>query len=133
MRKDGSTHISYQSGFSLVEALIAMLVLSVLALGMAHSTILAYKIEKRNLRNSVAQELAVRKMEELAAINPAFLDGNDSASETVTSDGIPYTRTTSVTVNDDNSRTVTISVAGARAELGGTATIANTFALWGRN
>lgn len=123
-----------EGGFSLVEVMVAILILSVISLGSAYCTIMSLKVEKRNVRNAVAQELAVQKMEELAAMNPSSLSSANSVTESnVTYKNISYTRTTSISVNADNSRSITVTVNGNNSSLGGSASISTTYALWGRS
>jgi type II secretory pathway pseudopilin PulG len=117
----------------MMEVLVAIGVLGIVALSTSYSTIVAYKIMKRNRRNAIAHQLCLEKMEQLAAVSPALLSDADDLTETpVTVDNVNYIRQTDVTVNSDNSRTVTVSVT---PEVSGRAkgiTLTNSFPLWGR-
>lgn len=125
---------SNQRGMTLVEVLVALVLLSVVPLGLTYSSILSYKVIHRNQRHSVASQLALDRMEDLAATNPANLnDTFDETENNVVVDGASFTRITEVTLNADNSRTVLVTVTGNEASLGGRATVSSTFALWGTN
>lgn len=121
-----------QKGFLLIEVLVAVLLLSIASLSILQSTLMSYKTVIRNQRNSLAQQIALEKMEELAAENPANLgDGFDATEAELVYDSVPFTRVTDVTVNADNSRSVVVTVLANETSLGGTATLSNNFALWG--
>jgi len=124
--------IRQDRGFLLIEVLVAVLLLSIASLSILQSTVMSYKTVIRNQRNSLAQQIALEKMEELAGENPANLgDGFDATETGLVYDDISFTRVTEVTVNSDNSRTVVVSVAATETELGGEMTLSNNFALWG--
>lgn len=123
-----------EKGFSLIEVLVGFSILSVVALNITYSSILSYKITKRNIRNSIASQLAHERMEDLAAVSPANLgDTYDETESDLEVENISFTRVTEVTVNADNSRSVTVTVTANAEELGGAAEVSNTFALWGTN
>ena len=123
---------SAQRAFTLIETLLAVSLLSVAAMGVAMSAIESQRITKRNLRNSYAAQLALEKMEQLAATDPSTLSSLSNSTETsLTKDNVAFTRQTTIVVNADASRTVTVSVTGNQASLGGQSTFTDTFPLWG--
>jgi Tfp pilus assembly protein PilV len=120
------------AGLTMIEVLVALMLLSITSLSIAVATISAIKQTRRSERNSYATHLAFRKLEELASIDPSNLtDSYDASESNLTVDSISYTRTTDVTVNADNSRTVSVTVAPVNASRGKTVTYQSTFALWG--
>ena len=119
-------------GFSLIEVLVAMALLSVVMLSLSYNVIVSYRLMKRNERNSIAQQLAFEKMEQLAAVRPLSLSSANDLTETKVRSNISFTRTTTVLVNTDTSRTVTVSVNNNVHSLGGSASVTNTFVSWVR-
>ena len=126
--------MSYRSetAFSLLEVMAAILLLSITTLGITRSTILSYRTGLRNERNGIALQLALQKMEDMAGVNPVTLsDANDAVETPLVIENLRFNRVTNVTVNGDNSRTVSVVVNSNKPELGGHAELENTFALWG--
>src|SRR4051812_39628763 len=93
-----------EQGFSLIEGLVAIVILSIVSLHVAHSTIYSYKAIRRNERNSIAAQLAALKMEQLEGITPKNLTAANGGTESIVQDGINYTRTATIVVNADKSR-----------------------------
>jgi prepilin-type N-terminal cleavage/methylation domain-containing protein len=121
-------------GFSVVECLVAMLILAVGALAVAHSTTQAWVLGKRSVRMSYANQLASSKLEELTALNPSSLSESNNTSETgLLYRGVLFNRNTTIVTNPDGSRTVTITVAPQVAHLGSQVTLENTFRQWGNS
>ncbi|NMC64511.1 MAG: prepilin-type N-terminal cleavage/methylation domain-containing protein [SAR324 cluster bacterium] len=119
-------------GFSLIEVMATILILAVTGLAIARSTIVSYRIMHRNERNAIALQLALQAMEEYATLSPVTLSAsNDRSEPLVIYNNMKFARTSTVTVNGDNSRTVSIVVTPVDSELGGAATLTNTFPLWG--
>ncbi|WKZ56850.1 MAG: prepilin-type N-terminal cleavage/methylation domain-containing protein [Bdellovibrionota bacterium] len=124
---------SGQCGFSIIECMVALTVLAIGALGVARSISNTLSVSKRTMRHSIAMQLASERLEELAAVDPQSLDETDNSAEAdMLVDNITFSRTTTVVVNDDQSRTVTVTVAGSVAELGGGVTLSATYPLWGQ-
>jgi Tfp pilus assembly protein PilV len=116
------------------EALVAMLLLSILGLGMAKSMILAIHTIRRSDRNAVALQLAQRKMEEFAMVNPSSLtNANDQTESNLQVRNMAFTRSSDVTVNSDASVTVLVTVSPSVAGRGKTVALTSTFPVWGLN
>lgn len=129
-RTDGSIH--GESGFSIVEALVAIVLLAIVGLASAKNSIMSMSTLKRSMRNSIATQLAVEKLEELGSIDPINLDATDNLVEAaVTQDNISFNRTTTIVVNADQSRSITVVVAANDENLGGSYTATSRFSLWG--
>lgn len=119
------------NGFTLIEVLVAIVLVAIVSLTTTYSTINAYALYNHSTRAAFARQLAFSAMEELAARNPNTLDQSDSSVESDLRIGeVSYTRNISIVVNDDGSRTVTVAVVNNRTS-SITAQFSNTFALWG--
>jgi type II secretory pathway pseudopilin PulG len=122
-----------QIGFSLLESLLVMWLLSIASLGLAYGTIGAFRQVDRVKRNQLAMQLATSRLEQLSAANPLSL-GTGSTTETgVVLKNVSFSRVTTVAVNADQSRSVSVVVTGEQAVFGGRATMSTTFSLWGSN
>ena len=121
-----------EAGTGLIDVLVAMLLLSFLGASLSSSTNLSFSAFKRAKRQSLASQLAIETLESLAATNPANLDDADDLVETgISRESVTFNRTTDVTVNADGSRTVTVTVTGAKSKLGGSASYTSTYPMWG--
>lgn len=118
-------------GFGLLEILVSIVIMGLISLGLAYSMATSFKVSNRTVHHAVAAQLAQETMEDYFSIDPQSLDDTDDFTDTVTYDGDSYTRTVDITVNTDRSRTVEISIIGVNSLLGGSATVSNSFALWG--
>lgn len=123
-----------QQGFTLLEVLIALLILGIVGMGLAGNTIASLQIVKKTTTNYQASNLALSKIEELSACNPTMLGPSfNSVEPHVSSPGTPmtFTRTTTVTINTaDQSRTVNVVVRSNSSAMPTTAKFTTTFALW---
>lgn len=128
---DPAKQIDGESGFFLLEAVIMMLLLSLLAFGLAQSTQLALLIRGKSARHATAMEIATDKMEELAGADPASLGEGSDSEETVLRNGKSFVCSVDVTVNEDQSRSITVEVRGLTERFGGSARVGTTLALWG--
>ena len=122
-----------QAGFSLLEVLTGISILLVMSLGVAQSSIMSLSTYKRTVRHSLAQQLAIEKLEEFAHKNPTTYDASDSATENnLIESYVKFDRTTTITVGADGSRTVLVTVVAAKSDLGGYASYQSNFPLWGQ-
>ena len=123
-----------EAGISLLEVLVALVVLAIISMGVAVSTGRSYSLAKRAIREEIASELARSKLEELLAVDPSSLSAASSLSETgLVSSGISFFRNTVVTVNADNSRHISVTVAPTESDRGKSVTFQQTVSLWGVN
>jgi prepilin-type N-terminal cleavage/methylation domain-containing protein len=119
-----------QQGVSIIEVLVSMVILSIVALATCNNTIKGFVFFKRVARQSYASQLALDRLETLAARDPSTLTSADSSTESqLNYRNVQFERTTTVTVNADNSRTVSVVVSSAA--LGGHASFATTFSARG--
>ena len=125
-------HQRRESGFSIMEVMVAIVLLAFIGLASARNSIMSMSTLKRSIRNSIATQLAIEKIEELGSVDPTTLDSTDNSSETgITQDNISFSRTTTILVNADLSRSVTVVVAPNDENLGGSYTATSRFPLWG--
>lgn len=130
--KAAPRHDFRSSGFSIVECLVAVAILGIAALAASKGTIASYSYSKRSLRQSIATQLAEEKLEEYAATDPSLLTAASGLAEPyVTSGNVVYSRVSTVTVNADASRTVTVVVTPRRIGVGTAVSLQATLALWG--
>ncbi len=117
--------------FSMVETLVSIVLLGIMALGVANSSIFSMKMAKRGERSSIAAQLALARLEEFASIDPSTLDDDfDENTTGIEVENISFTRNVDVTENADGSRTVTVTVFNEEESLGGRAIYSSTFFLW---
>src|SRR5690606_15219646 len=119
-----------QAGFSVVEVMFCVVLLGIVALGLSNASVIAIRANNISAHNSIAAQLAIERLEEFASSDPAFIVADTTLSETsIVRDGRAFDRTTSIIINPDRSRTVTVTVDSVALEDGGRTTISNTFAL----
>jgi len=121
---------SRDKGFTSIELLVAISILSIVALAVSINTVKSFVFLKRGIRTSYATELAQDKIEYFAAMDPTNLSSANNQTETnLVFNKVTFTRTSTVTSNSDGSRTVSVTVSGSHG-LGGRATMATTLPLW---
>ena len=122
-----------QTGMSLMSVLVAMVILSVVSLALSKNTIASLHIIKLTEVNYAASNLAVSKVEELAARNPIDLDDSfdDTENAVTTADlDITFTRVTDVTVNADDTRIVHVTVTSNSSVVNTTADFETSLSVW---
>lgn len=120
-----------EDGFTLLETMVAIALFSIVALGIAYNSITSYRSAKLAVRHSIASQLALAKIESLQAVDPATLDATDNSSESgLQHNNISFARSVAITVNADESRTVTVNVQ-TEDSAADAVTFSHTFALWG--
>lgn len=122
-----------ESGFGVIEALVCILLLSIMSAGIFASTRLSLRTTKLVEYNHIASSLATAKMEEIASINVSFITTANGGTESAVSwpgADATFTRVTTVVVNADNSRTVTVVVTANDTKFPTSVTFSNILALW---
>lgn len=121
-------------GFSLIEVLAAMLIISVISIGVHTSTVGALYTAKKTEINHAATSLVISKVEELSAIETKDLTAADGGTESNVAwpayTNLDFTRVTTIVVNADQSRTVTVSVSSNSTYIPTTVEFTTTFAVW---
>jgi len=119
-----------QRGVSLMEALVGMVLLAIIGLAITGSTIFFIKMRHKAMADALATQLALEKLEEFAAIDPANYSSGQSWSETVSRSGRNFTRESRVTVNSDDSRTFVVNISAEKITIGGEISMSNTYTPW---
>jgi len=122
-----------EAGFGLMEILVAISLMALVSLGIAANTMAALRIVKKTEVNYLASNLALSKIEELAAYEAADLDATFDGHETslaMSGTSITFSRTTTIIINADNSRTVTVVVASESPVVPTSVDFSTTYALW---
>lgn len=123
-----------ESGFSLPDVLASLLILSIAALALTKSTVTSLSSAKRGVRSAVASHLAHNRMEELLAVSPQSLTAAHAETATpLIERGMTFVRSTTLTIEDDGTRIVTVSVKPVPSELGSETTLNGVFPLWGKH
>ncbi|MCI5066015.1 prepilin-type N-terminal cleavage/methylation domain-containing protein [bacterium] len=127
------TVLDSEEGITLVEVLVATVLLSVMAAAAITNLTMALWTAQLTEVNFAANSLAISKVEELSAVDVDLLDASYNSTENNVqwSDlNIAFTRTTTVTVNGDSSRTVNVNVATSGSKIPTSVQFNTTFALW---
>ena len=131
--KNRSTKRSREAGFSMMEVLAAMTLLSIVGLAISNSMIVAIRFQKIAEVGNMAKNLAVSKAEELSGVQLTALSDTYDATENnlvVGSGKIKFTRVTNITVNSDGSRTVDVTVSSTSKYLPKAVKYTTRFAPW---
>lgn len=125
-----STRRRNESGVSLIELMVTVLLLTVIGAAATASTITYLHARKRAMNDSLALQLAQERIEEFAAVDPVRFSDGDSWTEIETRLGLAFTRVSTISLNADNSRTVVVQVSPNQETDGGSATISASFVPW---
>ena len=122
-----------QQGISLIEVLLALLLIGIISLGIAANTISSMHIQKKTEENYAASNLALSKVEQLSAIPVGQLSSANNLVENnlkVPGSNANFRRTTTVVVNADTSRTITVRVESVGTMLPTKVNFRTTFSMW---
>ena len=115
-----------------MDALVAMVLAAIVALGVMQSTLIAYRYSYQNESRAAAKELAIERLEEFAAQDPeTFVDGNQIVEASVTRNSMTFSRTTDFLIETDRTRLVTVTVDSATDKFPVSVELSRGFALWG--
>ena len=121
-----------EDGFLIMDALVAMVLAAIVALGVTQSTLIAYRYSYQNEARAAAKELAIERLEEFAAQDPeGFVDGNQIVETNVTRNSMTFTRTTDFVIEADRTRLVSVTVDSATDKFPVSVALSRGFALWG--
>ena len=129
----GSMPRNDQRGSSMLEVLVATLILAIIGLTVTLSAISGIRFQKVSEIGNIAMNLAVSKAEELSGVRIDLLTDSYDATESnllLTGHKISFKRVTDVTVNSDGSRTIAITVSSDSRYLPQPARYTTTFAPW---
>jgi type II secretory pathway pseudopilin PulG len=99
--------------FGLLEVLFAVVLIGIVATAVSLSVVSSAQTIKRTQVNYMASNAAISKIEEFAALDPESFDEGDSDTETnltISGSALSYTRETTIDINADGSRSVTVNV-----------------------
>ncbi len=116
-----------------MEVMVGMSIAAILSLAIANNTITSLRTAHRTEAHHAASRLASDKLEELAAIDSIVLDDTyDLTENSVSYPGInaTFTRVTDVTINADDTRSISVTVTSNNALLSAEVEFETTFALW---
>lgn len=108
-----SAEASSEAGFSLIEVLVSISIFAIASLGSYLSITTGLNVAKHTEVHYAASSLASSKLEEIASRDINSVDSSlNEVTHNVTWAGLDltFTRTTVVTVNADDSRTVSVTV-----------------------
>lgn len=113
--------------------LVTLSVAGIIALALAVNTISSLATMKQTEVNYAASNLALSKIELLTTREVSDIDSSLDEVEsnlTVTNLGIEFTRTTTVTVNADDTRTISVNVQSNHEKIPTSATFTTSLSLW---
>jgi type II secretory pathway pseudopilin PulG len=122
-----------EDGITLLEVLVAILLLGVVSMAIAVNTVNALHVAKKTHINYLASNLALSKIEQLAAYEASRLEESAGGTETgLTTAGtqLTFKRITTITVNDDRSRTISVRVESESPVVTTHVTFTSTFSVW---
>lgn len=105
-----SSRFQDQRGFSLIEVLVAMVILAVSFLALAESIILAYRLDRHAKVMALIREVASDGIEELATRSPGDINAQNATALVEPEPRIILRKDTVVVVNGDNSKAITVTV-----------------------
>jgi type IV pilus assembly protein PilV len=96
-----------KKGFTLLEVMIAMVILAIGLLGLASMHIMAIKGNSFGQQMTVASTMAQNQLEQLRQTTGTLVNGNDTVTD---QNGITYTRQWTVTLNSPQQGTTTVVI-----------------------
>lgn len=122
-----------QAGVSLLEVLVGLVLIAIAGIGATYSMITSLRVEKATQVHMAANSLASAKVEELTAVDTLDLDSTFNESDvvlTLPELQVEFSRSTTITVNSDQSRTIDVTVRSLSERLPTEANFTTRFALW---
>lgn len=122
-----------EGGFTILSVLVAVVLLAVVSLALSRNTMSSLRIMRLTEVNNAASNLAVSKIEEIAANDAANIDASLSDVENPLAYpgmSVTFTRTTNVVVNADNTRTISVQVASNHSALPTTVNFSTALSVW---
>jgi type IV pilus assembly protein PilV len=100
-------HLENRKGFTLLEVMIALVILAVGLLGLASLQIMAIKSNSYGQQMTVASTMAQNQLEQLRRTTGTLTSGGDSVTD---QNGIAYTRIWTVTPNSPQTGASTVVI-----------------------
>ena len=128
--------ISCEKGVGLIEILFSLWLIAIMSLGLGSNIVSTFRTHKSVLISEAVNDLAIERVEVYSSINPLEMT-QASHGDSENSLTVPYiknmtfTRTTTITVNADTSRTINVVVTCNHAGFANkTTTLETTFIRW---
>jgi len=101
------------AGFTIVELLVSLLLMGILAVAIAQGTTVSLTLSKQTRVSQLMHNLAVGRLEEISGTKASFLTAGTGVEAEVSAPGtgFTFTRTTAITLESENTRAVTVTVA----------------------
>jgi hypothetical protein len=122
-----------EQGSSMLELIVGLTFISVVGLTIVWSAISGVRYQKQIEVGNTAMNLAISKAEELAGIFIESLNATFNEDNIIIQDhdhNIELLRKTLITINQDGSRTITVTISGPDKYLPIPIEYTTTFALW---
>jgi len=121
-----------QAGITLIEVLVSMVLLAVFGLAITMTTVRAFQYTKYTEVSHAASTMAISKLEEISSLDTADLNvglnGTEAGLTWASLNNFTFNRTTTLVINGDNSRTVTVNVISLDAPMNANVTFDTTIA-----
>lgn len=122
-----------ERGITMIEVLVSIVLTAIASLGITSSLRVSMHVAKLTEVHQAASSIAGSRMEALSAIDFIELDSSYNESNvivTVPGLAINFQRSTTISINPDQSRRVEITVNSTNALLPSAVNFTSTFALW---
>ena len=131
--EDQVSQIHSEEGFTILSVLVAVVLVAIISLALSRNTMASMKIMRLTEINNFASNLAVSKIEEIASRASSEIDSSlDEVESNVSfpNTDITFRRTTTVTVNGDDTRTITVDVASNSSVIPTSVTFSTGLSVW---
>lgn len=122
-----------EEGMTVLSVLVAVVILAIIGLSLARNTIASLQIMKVTEVNNAASNLAVSRIEELAGRDASDIDASLNANETnitYAGLGITFNRTTTITVNADDTRDIEVRVVSNSSAVPSDVSFTTSLSVW---
>lgn len=118
-----------EKGSSLISILMSIAIVAIMGISVSQSSAMAIRMRHKALNDSLALQLAQETIEDFATVDMSTLNDGQVINNSTSKGERTFNIQSTVSVNADNTRTITVSVSLETPTLGGNASLQNTFAL----
>lgn len=118
-------------GFMMIELMLVIVLLALFGLTLLRANMMTLQSRGTAELQSLAAQIGAESMEEYAGIDPINLDNADDRDDTVTRKNHQFARSINVTVNSDQSRTVSVDITSLNPRFRASVNYSSRFAMWG--
>lgn len=122
---------SSERGFLMIELMLVIVLLALFGLSLLRANIMTLTSRGTAELQSLAAQLAAEAVEEYAGIDPINLDNADDRDDVVVRRNHRFARSINVTVNSDQSRTVSVDITSLNPRFRASVNYSSRFAMWG--